>query len=174
MGRPELHASDKTETRLHVEDLAEDLFTHTDRIMRNKKYFNPEQDFNQMTLFNLYDTVLQIQMLVHDANLIDMKKDGIEKAQERLQLQWWAFAAIERMLVLEKDARRIFTELARKKKKFHYWFNLTLRLRSATKAWRESDRKRFLELYPSAPEEDLAAPKGTAQNGCRLNFSLGG
>jgi len=171
MGRSERHATDRKPTVLQAEALAESLFVHTVRIMSNPKYFNPSEDFNNMTLIHLYETALEVWMRVHEANAVDVRSEP-HTASERLQLQSFALVAMERLLLLQKAAKRIFKRLGKTTKKFWYWADMSVKAKDAIKAWHKSDRERFAPLL--AAREDFRKPEGDAGNGSRLNSALGG
>lgn len=160
MGRSEKHATDRKPTVLQAEVLAQGLFVHTVRIMSNPKYFNPSEDFNNMTLIHLYETALEIWMRVHEANAVDVRSEP-QMATERLQLQSFALVAMERFTLLQAAAKRIFKRLGKTTAKFWYWADMAVKVKDAIKAWHKSDRERF-------------APIPEAEDGSRLNSALDG
>ena len=172
MGRAEYHASDHKPTVLQAEVLAEKLFYHTVRIMSNPKYFNPAQDFRDMTCISIYEIALDVWGKIHTANAIDYR-EGVEAANERLELQTFALAGIERFFLLQRAARSLFTKLRGKPSKFWFWANMAVELKDAARAWHAADRKRFAEYYASRQKEDLDGGD-PARSGRRLNSSLGG
>ena len=109
MGRAERHAGDHKPTTLQVAVDAMRLHHHTCLIMRNPKYFNPEHDFNSMTLVNIFETTLEVYLRIYEANSI--KAETPELARERLALQSFAVVALERMQALQDLARGMFSKL---------------------------------------------------------------
>ena len=174
MGRAEYHSADHKPTQLQALIDAMNLHAHTCIIMSNPKVFKPEQDFRDMTMVHIFETTLEIVKRLSEANAIDARHNP-DCARERLFQQQLALAQVDWLLILEDQARRQFTELARRTKKDHYWFKKTVELKDRIKAWHDSDRKRFAAaLAEAAPKEDFSAPQDVDENGCRLNRSLGG
>lgn len=168
MGRAERHACDHKPTTLQVAMDAMRLHHHTCLIMRNPKYFNPEHDFNSMTLVNIFETSLEVYLRIYEANSI--KAETPELARERLTLQSFAVVAADRMQALQGLASEMFSKLRGNTGKFWYWCNMTEKLKASLKAWHNTDAKRFAPLLA---KEDLDGGD-PGQSGCRLNSSLGG
>lgn len=173
MGRAEYHAADHKPTQLQALIDAMNLHAHTCIIMSNPKVFEPCRDFRDMTMVHIFETTLEILRRVAEANAIDFRESE-RNAQERLFQQSVALATIDWLLILEAQARKQFTALARRGKKDHFWHKKTVELKDRVKAWHEGDRKRVAALYAAAPKEDFSSAKSGDGNGCRLNRSLGG
>lgn len=71
MGRGTKHKTDWKPTTLQTAIDARRLYTHTVKIIGNPKVFKPENDFHNVTLFEIHKTVLKIYMCIWKANRIN-------------------------------------------------------------------------------------------------------
>lgn len=146
------------------------LLKHTRDIIKNEKVFDPKRDFQNRLLLKIYDTALDINSKAYTAN--ELRTDTNPRiAAERLALQAFAIASCESLLGLIADTKVAFGIDTRK---FWNWARMAKDTLSRIRAWHESDRRRYGRLAALCGKEDFSASTGAAENGSRLESSVGG
>ena len=137
-----------------------DFVEHTAKIIRNQKHFNPQNDFENQTLYRIMDLAHDAFQKITIANSIDVRKRP-DKANERLTLQEFAMVDVELLksyLALAHDQYHVESG------KFWHWAGVKLgNLDRNLAAWHKSDTERYGQ-----------AAKAEARNGDGLNRPLGG
>lgn len=146
------------------------LLKHTRDIIKNEKVFDPKRDFQNRLLLKIYDTALDINSKAYTAN--ELRTDTNPRiAAERIALQAFAIASCESLLGLIADTKVAFGIDTRK---FWNWARMAKDTLARLRAWHESDRRRYGKLAAICEKEDFSAPLGMAENGSRLELSVGG
>lgn len=146
------------------------LLKHTRDIIKNEKVFDPKRDFQNRLLLKIYDTALDINSKAYTAN--ELRTDTNPRiAAERLALQAFAIASCESLLGLIADTKVAFGIDTRK---FWNWSRMAKDTLARLRAWHESDRRRYGKLAALCGKEDFSVPLGAAENGSRLESSVGG
>ena len=151
MGKGTQHKGDWKETTLQVVIDARKLYCHSVKIMGNEKVFKPSNDFRDVTLIKISDTLLDVYVKCFDANRINAVKNP-ELAKTRLFMQQMAIVGCRRLLALFELAKPQFHIESRK---FWNWMRMLVDFGKKLDAWHKSDMKRF-----NVAEEDLSNQDG--------------
>lgn len=133
--------SKREENKLQVLLDAQSLAAYTLRICKNPKVFIPE--FQHLLTDKIASTAVDIFVSLWTANNILMKpgtENFTDNQKERKRLQDEAARNCNNLLALIQIAKPIF-HLSGKRVRF--WGKNIIKVRNLTRAWQESDNKRF-------------------------------
>jgi len=133
--------SKRAENKLQVLLDAQSLAAYTLRICKNPKVFTP--DFQRLLTEKITNTAIDIFVNLWTANNILMKpgtENFTDNRKERKRLQDEAARNCNNLLALIQIAKPIF-HLSGKRVRF--WGKNVIKVRNLTRAWQESDIKRF-------------------------------
>ena len=133
--------SKRAENKLQVLLDAQSLAAYTLRICKNPKVFTP--DFQHLLTEKITNTAIDVFVNLWTANNILMKpgtENFTDNRKERKRLQDEAARNCNNLLALIQIAKPIF-HLSGKRVRF--WGKNVIKVRNLTRAWQESDIKRF-------------------------------
>lgn len=140
MGKGTQHKGDWKETTLQAAIEARRLVIHTTRILSNPKVFAPKNDYLNSTLNRMHELVMDIYISIWTANHIKVLTRDDQKYGERSKLQE---RAIEECRVAMAIAELMKGQFHLKGSKFWYWMQMIISVGKRTKAWHDSDEKRY-------------------------------
>jgi hypothetical protein len=125
-------------SKLDTQVACEELIEHTVKIIANERHFKPE---NAKLHERIIDTALRIGQGVWEANGIRVRT--ADDFRERHALQERAIRDANALLYLMTVSARL-DHL--RKGKYHHWAELARKARDMTRAWRDSDARRYGHL----------------------------
>ena len=138
-----VRVSERSESKLEVQEKAEKLVSHTVHIMSNPKVFDPRYSrFHD----RIVDCAVSVGQCLWEANGIRVEKDPA-KYRLRRGLQDEAIRSINNMFYLMAVARRLDHLRSRK---YSHWVEMTRTVKELAVAWRDSDARRYGRLIQGA------------------------
>ena len=130
---------ERSESKLKVQDKAEELLAHTVHIVSNPNVFDPKY---AMLHERIVDCAVEIGVCLWEANGIRVDRDA-GKYRMRRDLQDRAIRKTASLLYLMTAAKRLDHLRSRK---YWHWVGMAETVKDMAKKWRDSDAHRYGHL----------------------------